>query len=47
VAYVIYRVTAVGVWGAIAHSGALVNLFNLVPVWQLDGARGFRALGRQ
>jgi len=36
----------VGVWGAIAHMGALVNLFNLVPVWQLDGARGFRALTR-
>src|SRR2546430_4148409 len=23
-----------------------VNLFNLVPVWQLDGARGVRALTR-
>ena len=23
-----------------------MNLFNLVPVWQLDGARGFRALTR-
>src|SRR5256884_5071039 len=42
-----YRATGVGVWGAIAHLGALVNLFNLVPVWQLDGARGFRALTRQ
>src|SRR2546426_12679062 len=41
-----YRATGVGVWGAIAHMGALVNLFNLVPVWQLDGARGFRALTR-
>ena len=46
-AYVVYRVTNVGVWGAIAHFGAWVNLFNLVPVWQLDGARGFRALTRQ
>ena len=46
-AYVVYRVTTVGVWGAIAHFGAWVNLFNLVPVWQLDGARGFRALTRQ
>lgn len=45
-AYVIYRATQVGVWGAIAHFGAFVNLFNLVPVWQLDGSRGFRALTR-
>jgi Zn-dependent protease len=45
-AYAVYRVTGLGVWGAIAHFGAWVNLFNLVPVWQLDGARGFRALTR-
>src|SRR2546426_10947030 len=43
----VYRATGIGVWGAIAHFGAWVNLFNLVPVWQLDGARGFRALTRQ
>ena len=47
VAYAGYRATGVGVWGAIAHFGAWVNLFNLLPVWQLDGARGFRALTRQ
>ena len=33
-------------WSAIAHTGAWLNLFNLLPVWQLDGARGFSALGR-
>ncbi|RKG56180.1 site-2 protease family protein [Corallococcus sp. AB011P] len=33
--------------GAIAHAAAWLNLFNLVPVWQLDGSRGFRALARQ
>ena len=27
--------------------GALINLFNLTPVWQLDGARAFRSLNRQ
>jgi Zn-dependent protease len=43
-AYAVYRATGTGVWGAIAHFGAWVNLFNLVPVWQLDGARGFRSL---
>ncbi|HKW39694.1 MAG TPA: site-2 protease family protein [Gemmatimonadales bacterium] len=46
VAYAIYRATHLGIWGAIAHFGAWVNLFNLVPVWQLDGSRGFRALTR-
>lgn len=28
----------------IASLGATINVFNLIPVWQLDGARGFRAL---
>lgn len=31
----------------IAHAGAWLNLFNLLPVWQLDGARGFSALSRR
>src|SRR2546428_6869613 len=47
VVYAVYRVTNVEVWGGIAHFGAWVNLFNLLPVWQLDGARGFRALTRR
>ena len=25
----------------------LLNLFNLIPIWQLDGARGFHPLTRQ
>ena len=33
-------------WTAIAHVGAWINLFNLLPVWQLDGNRGFSALAR-
>src|SRR5437764_6571363 len=33
-------------WSAIAHFGAVVNLFNLIPVWQLDGSRGFHSLTR-
>ena len=31
---------------AIASVGAWINLFNLLPVWQLDGGRGFAALSR-
>lgn len=33
-------------WIAIAHVGAWINLFNLLPIWQLDGSRGFRSLDR-
>ncbi len=32
---------------AIAHFTAFINLFNLIPVWQLDGGRGFASLTRQ
>jgi Zn-dependent protease len=35
------------IWFAIAHATVLINLFNLTPVWQLDGGRGFRALDFQ
>jgi len=41
-----YYVTGVKVWGVIAHFGAWINLFNLIPVWQLDGSRGLRSLSR-
>lgn len=31
-------------WGAIIQVTAWMNLFNLTPVWMLDGGRGLRAL---
>jgi Zn-dependent protease len=48
---------ALGAWGiallgggpmynAIAHTGAWINLFNLMPIWQLDGGRAFASLTR-
>jgi Zn-dependent protease len=40
----LYLVTRSPLWGALAHTGAYINLFNLIPVWQLDGSRGFNAL---
>jgi Zn-dependent protease len=46
VAGVLYFATEAHIWGAIARVGAWINLFNLLPVWQLDGSRGFRALGK-
>src|SRR5580658_3318691 len=39
--------TGLPIWYAIAHTAAWLNLFNLLPVWQLDGGRGFRALTRK
>jgi Zn-dependent protease len=45
-AFVLFRITGLAIWSAIAHFGALVNLFNLIPVWQLDGSRGFRSMTR-
>ncbi len=46
VAYLVYLLTDIPAWGAIAEVGAWINLFNLLPVWQLDGAHGYRALNR-
>jgi Zn-dependent protease len=41
-----YGFTQAEIWLALARWGAWINLFNLVPVWQLDGGRAFRALTR-
>ena len=41
-----FLVTGAPIWAAIARTGAWLNLFNLLPVWQLDGGRGFNALSR-
>jgi Zn-dependent protease len=44
--YVIHLATGYQIYAAIAQWGALINLFNLVPVWQLDGSHAFRALSK-
>jgi len=46
VSYVIYLASGAGLWAAVAQVGAWINLFNLTPIWQLDGGRGFRSLSR-
>lgn len=46
VAYAAHAITGWASLAAIARVGAWINLFNLLPVWQLDGSRGFRALAR-
>jgi len=42
----VYLWSGGAIWAALAHVSAWLNLFNLLPVWQLDGGRGFRALSR-
>ena len=46
ITYVVYLATGWESWAAIARVAAWINLFNLVPVWQLDGSRGFASLVR-
>jgi Zn-dependent protease len=45
--YLIFNATGSGVWLAVAHTGAFINLFNLIPVFLFDGGAAFLALGRQ
>ena len=44
--YAVFLATGWAAWAAIARVSAWLNLFNLLPVWQLDGGRGFHALSR-
>lgn len=45
-AAVLFRQTGKPVWAALAHTGAWLNLLNLIPVWMLDGARAVPALDK-
>ena len=44
--YLVFLATGTEIWAAIAHLGAWINIFNLIPIGPLDGSRGFRALSR-
>ncbi|MBI2300163.1 MAG: site-2 protease family protein [Armatimonadetes bacterium] len=46
VCWIVALATGSPYWLAVAKVGAWINLFNLLPVWQLDGARGLRSLTR-
>jgi Zn-dependent protease len=45
-AFAMYALTGAPSWAAIGQFGAWVNLFNLMPLWQLDGAHAFTAMNR-
>ena len=42
----VYLLTHASIWAALARTGGYLNLFNLIPFWQLDGSRGFNAMSR-
>jgi Zn-dependent protease len=42
----VYAIVSSTFWLAVAHTVGWITLFNLTPVWQLDGSRGFHALSR-
>ena len=43
--YWLYAHTHEPVWAALARTGAVLNVLNLIPVWFLDGAKAVDALG--
>lgn len=44
--YLVSMATEAPIWGAIAKVSAWINLFNLLPLWSLDGGRAFASLTR-
>jgi Zn-dependent protease len=42
---VIYGYTHEPVWAALARTGAVLNVLNLIPVWMLDGGKAASSLG--
>jgi Zn-dependent protease len=45
-AYLGFQLTGASYWATLARWGALINLFNLLPFWQLDGGHAFKAMSR-
>ena len=47
ISYSVYQATGHGVWLAVAHTGAWINLLNLIPIMIFDGSSAMNALGKQ
>ena len=45
VCFLIYAQTHDPIWAALARSGAVLNILNLIPVWVLDGGQAVGVLG--
>jgi Zn-dependent protease len=43
--YLLYTHTYDPLWAALARTGAVLNLLNLIPVWMLDGGKAANSLG--
>lgn len=44
--WLIWRQTGNGIWGALAATGAWLNIINLTPIWILDGGSAAYALSK-
>lgn len=44
--YALYYATHIEIFKAVGHTSAYINLFNLIPVWQLDGSRAIDGLSQ-
>jgi Zn-dependent protease len=46
VCYLLYTKTQNPFWAALARTGAVINVLNLIPVWMLDGGKAANGLGK-
>ncbi len=44
--FALYAFTRNPLYGALSYTSALINIFNLLPFWTLDGARGLHSMSR-
>jgi Zn-dependent protease len=44
--YLMFAQTHQPVWAALARTGAVLNILNLIPVWFLDGAKAVDAMAQ-
>ncbi len=42
----VWHTTGSGLWGALATTGAALNILNLIPIWVLDGGQAAEALSK-
>ena len=45
VCFLLYAQTGDPIWAALARTGAVLNILNLIPIWVLDGGQAVNALG--